>query len=111
MKKISRAVGIVLAALMLLAPTAALATAPPLDPDYKMSVVTDPATVAPGETFTATVVIEAPVNLQTAQFEKFTFNHNLVEIVSVRGATGEGEPWAGATLYGPEASRDSRSQC
>ncbi|MCL0064160.1 hypothetical protein M1N83_03075 [Dehalococcoidia bacterium] len=102
MKKISRAVGIVLAGLMILAPTAALATAPPLDPDYKMSVVTYPATVAPGETFTATVVIEAPVNLMSAQFKMFTFNHELVEIVSVRGATGEGEPWFGATYLGPK---------
>ncbi|MCL0098529.1 hypothetical protein M1O16_01530 [Dehalococcoidia bacterium] len=102
MKKISRAVGIVLAGLVLLAPTAALATAPPLDPDYKMSVVTYPATVAPGETFTATVVIEAPVDLMSAQFEMFTFNHELVEIVSVEGAVGAGEPWFGATYLGPK---------
>ncbi|MCL0073956.1 cohesin domain-containing protein [Dehalococcoidia bacterium] len=99
--RISRAVGIVLAALMLLAPTAALATAPPLDPDYKMSVVADLATVTPGQTFTATVMIEAPVDLMSAQFEKFTFDHNVVQIVSVEGAVGAGEPWFGATFFAP----------
>ena len=50
MKKISRAVGIVLAALMLLAPTAALATAP--CPDHKIWVEPATQTVAPGDTFT-----------------------------------------------------------
>ncbi|MCL0099048.1 hypothetical protein M1O16_04350, partial [Dehalococcoidia bacterium] len=97
MKGLSLLVALAMAVATLpLVATPALATA-----EYKMSVVTDPATVAPGETFTATVMIEAPVDLLTAQFEKFTFNHELVEIVSVRGATEAGEPWAGATFMGP----------
>ena len=65
MKKFSRAVGIMLAALMLLALTAALATAP--CPDHKIGVEPATQTVAPGNTFAVTLMQDSPAGTSAAE--------------------------------------------
>ncbi|MCL0060118.1 hypothetical protein M1O20_06545, partial [Dehalococcoidia bacterium] len=104
MKKISRAVGIVLAGLMILAPAAALASRPVECPEHRIWVEVDPETVAPGETFDVKVMMDSPEaggGLMSAQFSKFTFDHTLVQIESMEA----GAAWAGANFMGAKPEK------
>ncbi|MCL0075937.1 hypothetical protein M1O17_03620 [Dehalococcoidia bacterium] len=92
--RISRAVGIVLAALLLLAPAAALAAE--TCPDHRIWVYPATQTVALGDTFTVTLKQYSPAGLRGLEVD-FEFDHTKVQIDSVTRGAG----WSAGAIFMP----------
>ncbi|MCL0034789.1 cohesin domain-containing protein [Dehalococcoidia bacterium] len=90
MKKLRISMGIVLAGLMLctlLPAGAALATDEPC-PEHRIWVEPATQTVAPGDTFTVTLMQDSPAGTAGAEVGEFRFDHTLLEILEVTMGAG-----------------------